>query len=140
MARILIVDDDAHTVRIMALWLSRQGHEVVEARDGQIALDALASSKEPMDLIVSDVNMPTVNGLELLRRVREELELNVPFLILSSRCDQTALTQQIEPYRAHLYPKPFVPSRLMVEIDRLLATHHGSETAILKVGECDSER
>ena len=135
MARILIVDDDAHTVRIMSLWLSRQGHEVVEARDGQIALNVLASPKEPIDLIVSDVNMPTVNGLELLRRIREELELNVPFLMLSSRCDQTTLARRIEPYWAHLYPKPFVPSRLVVEIDRVLADNCGSKTETLKVGE-----
>ena len=126
MARILIVDDDAHTVRIMSLWLTRQGHEIIEARDGQIALNLLDSSQDPIDLIVSDVNMPAVNGLELLRRVREELELNMPFLMLSSRCDQTALTREIKPYWAHLYPKPFVPSRLVVEIDQLLAEHHGS--------------
>lgn len=118
MAIILAVDDDAHTIRVMSLWLSRHGHCVHEANNGLVALERLATTT--VDIIISDMNMPKMTGMELLRRVREDLGLHVPFLMLSSRCDQVDLIRQLEPLNGHLFPKPFVPSRLVLEIDRVL--------------------
>ena len=123
MAKILVVDDDAHTVRIMSMWLSRHGHEVLEARHGAAALEVLDAG--PVDLIISDMNMPTLDGFELLKAVREDRGLDAPFLMLSSRCDQAALARQIEPYRALVCPKPFVPSRLVVDVACALAGEPG---------------
>ena len=118
MARILIVEDDAHTVAVLSLWLGQHGHDVVKTGNGVQALEAL--SQEPFDLIISDVNMPGMDGLELVKVVRSQRRLEVPFLMLSSRCDQTELAKQVESYGVVLYPKPFMPSRLMAQIDRLL--------------------
>lgn len=123
MAKILVVDDDAHTVRIMSMWLSRHGHEVLEARDGADALGILDA--EPVDLIISDMNMPTLDGFGLLKAIREERGLDAPFLLLSSRCDQAALARQIEPYCAQVCPKPFVPSRLVTDVASALAGELG---------------
>jgi len=118
MATILLADDDAHTLRVLELWLSRHGHRVLEASDGAKALETLAGQK--VDMLISDVNMPGVNGLELLKAVRTRLGLVMPIILLSSRCDQTALQEQVKPLHAKLYPKPFVPSRIVAEIQRLL--------------------
>ena len=118
MAKILIVDDDAHTVRVMSMWLSRHNHHVFEARNGVKALEIL--NRETVDLVISDVNMPILDGIGLLVVVREELGLQMPFLMLSSRCDQAALTRKTEPYRARVCPKPFVPSRLVADVELLL--------------------
>ncbi len=118
MARILIVEDDAHTVAVLSLWLGQHGHDVVETGNGADALEVL--SEEPVDLIISDVNMPRMDGVELARVVRSQRSLKVPFLILTSRCDQSRLAKQMEAYDVVLYPKPFMPSRLMAQIDRLL--------------------
>ena len=121
MATILIADDDPHTVRVMSMWLKRHGHTVLEARDGVEALQVL--DNEAVGLIISDINMPSLDGLALLKAVREERALDVPFLMLSSRCDQAALARWMEPYRAQLSPKPFVPSRLVADVERMLSDH-----------------
>ena len=117
MLRILIVEDEAHVLRIMSLWLARNGYEILEAEDGAVALEIL--DREHVDIIISDMNMPRINGLELVRLVREQRKLDAPFLLMTARCDQDALREKLRPYRVQLYPKPFVPSRLVAEIDAL---------------------
>lgn len=118
MARILVVEDEAHIARVMSLWLTRHGHSIVEACNGQVALDILAG--EAVDMIISDVNMPELDGLELARVVRIERRLDTPFLLLSARCDQDSLCDRVRPYGVRLYPKPFVPSRLVADIEAML--------------------
>lgn len=120
MPSILIAEDEAHILRILSMWLGRHGYDVLEASDGAAALKIL--DRRTVDLIISDMNMPIVDGLELIRAVREERGLDVPFLLLTARCDQDKLAGTMGPYSVHLYPKPFVPSRLVADIDRLLGT------------------
>lgn len=119
MATILLAEDDAHTTRVMQLWLTRHKHVVIEAGDGQAALDKLRVT--PVDLLISDVNMPRMTGLQLVHAVRTELRLDLPILMFSSRCDHAELAREVGPLSVQLYPKPFVPSRLCAHIDRLLA-------------------
>jgi CheY-like chemotaxis protein len=128
MARILIAEDEPHILRVMSLWLKRNGHHVIETPNGLAALKRL--EQEDVDLVISDINMPVLDGLGLIEAVRavggECKDRNVPFLMLSSRCDQISLAEKVEGRNVCLYPKPFVPSRLVAEIDRLLgaaATH-----------------
>ena len=134
MAKILVVDDDAHTVRVMSMWLSRHGHEVLEARNGERALEIL--DEESIDLIISDVNMPALDGFGLLKAVREDRGLDVPFFVLSSRCDQAALARKMKPYRARVCPKPFVPSRLVADVESAL----GDEVAQHRGRGCNPQR
>ncbi|MCP4590810.1 MAG: response regulator [bacterium] len=118
MARILVADDDVQILRVLAMWFSRNGHEVVECRDGAEALDALG--REPADIVVSDVNMPNVDGLELVRRIREQAKLDIPIVVLSSRCDQETIAADLAVYGIRVHPKPFSPSRLLGEVESLL--------------------
>lgn len=119
MARILIAEDDAHILRILSMWLTRNGHEVVETSDGLKAKEAL--SHREVDLVVSDVNMPGLDGNGLVRWLRSEHGCNVPIILLSSRSDHVTLGKDLEPFGVRLHPKPFSPSRLVVEIERLLS-------------------
>jgi len=121
MPRILIAEDEAHILRVMALWLERHGHEILEAPNGAVALERLET--ESVDLIISDMNMPLKTGLDVIRTMREERKSDVPIMLLTARCDQEKLAQQLAPYHVHVYPKPFVPSRLVSDIDRLLAAN-----------------
>lgn len=123
MARILIAEDEAHILRLMSMWLKKNAHEVIETRNGAEALKAIDEAVP--DLIVSDMNMPLVTGEELARAVRERKRLDTPILMLSSRCDQASLGQRMAAYDVRLYPKPFVPSQLVAEIDRLLSVAAG---------------
>lgn len=119
MARILIAEDEAHILRVLSIWLTRNGHQVVEAHDGRAAL-TLLGGEERIDLIISDVNMPGMNGVDMIRAAREQLGLHMPCLMLSSRCDQAALAERVGPYDVRFYPKPFLPSRLVTEIEQML--------------------
>jgi CheY-like chemotaxis protein len=119
MATILIAEDEPHIIRVMSLWLARNGHKVIESRDGVEALAAFDAA--PPDLVISDMNMPRMTGLELIRTLREERRTTVPILMFSSRTDQGCLSRQAAEYNVVLYPKPFTPSRLTGEIERMLA-------------------
>jgi len=104
----------------MSLWLDRHGYTIFEAANGEEALAIL--DRESVDVIISDLNMPVMDGFELVRVVREERGLQIPYLLLSARCDQQKLAERLKPYDVNLYPKPFAPSRLVAEIKRLLGS------------------
>ncbi len=125
MPNILVVEDEAHILRIMCIWLERHGHKVFEATNGSVAMEIL--DRQEIDLIISDVNMPRMDGLELLRVLWTQRKMDTPVLLLSARCDQDKLSEHIEPFNARLFPKPFVPSRLVAEVERLLSIVGGRE-------------
>jgi len=118
MATILIADDDAHIVRVLSMWLGRHGHEVVTARNGEAALETLDGTS--IDLIISDMNMPVLDGVGLAKAVRGKVGATIPIIVLTARCDQERLNEQLAVYGVRVYPKPFLPSQLVVEINHLL--------------------
>jgi len=79
--RILIVDDEASLRDMLMILLEREGYQVTAADNGQIALDLIQSTT--FDLIVSDMKMPRLNGLELLRKVREQ-DIDTPVLMITA--------------------------------------------------------
>jgi len=117
-ARILIADDDAHIARVLSMWLVRHGHSVIIARDGDAALGVL--TREAVDLVITDMNMPVLDGMGLVRAIRTQLKQDVPIVVLSARCDQEHLNRELASHGAKVYPKPFLPSQLVVEINALL--------------------
>lgn len=118
MAKILITDDDAHIVRVMSIWLKRQGYETITAHNGRDALDIV--EREHVDLVISDMNMPVLDGLGLAREIRKRGFDSVPIILLTARCDQHTLAEQLQAYHAQVAPKPFVPSQLVEQINGLL--------------------
>jgi len=126
MASILIADDDAHIVRVMTIWLQRHGHRVTAARNGREALHWLETpsdqegGSETIDLIITDVNMPLLDGVQFTSAVRERFGDEMPIIMLTARCDQDRLSEQLAGRAVQIFPKPFLPSQLVAEIDRLL--------------------
>ncbi len=118
MAKILITDDDAHIVRVMSIWLKRQGYETITAHNGRDALELV--QRDQVDLVISDMNMPVLDGLGLAREIRKLGLDSLPIILLTARCDQRALAEQLEAYNAQVAPKPFVPSQLVEQINGLL--------------------
>ncbi len=118
MAKILIADDDAHIVRVLTMWLQKHDHQVLAARNGRDAVQM--AQDQHVDLIISDMNMPVLDGLGLAKEVRAKLGPDLPIIVLSARCDQEQLNQQLRAYGVQVYPKPFLPSQLVVEINRRL--------------------
>ena len=86
MAKILIVDDDGDLRTLLGLCFLRRGHSIVVASNGATALECLAVHAP--DLLVTDLNMPVMDGLELLRRVRANGQHDLPAIVLTARSDQ----------------------------------------------------
>ena len=70
MANVLLVDDDQAILDIVGLWLENEGHTVVKAHDGEIALSSLDDKK--FDVMITDIIMPKTEGIELIREIRRK--------------------------------------------------------------------
>lgn len=89
MARILIVDDTPHIHRLLTLMLQRINHTTITADSGSKALEQL--EKTPVDLIITDLNMPEMSGFTLLEKVRaKEKFKNLPIIMLSATGQEQA--------------------------------------------------
>ena len=126
MARVLVVDDD-HTVReVVVSYLRAHRHEVVEASDGETALRLVRD--EPADLVVLDLMLPGIDGLEVCRRLREHRDVPVIMLTaLGAEEDRVAgLEQGADDYVA----KPFSPRELALRVDSVLRRTGESRDAV----------
>lgn len=86
MKRVLIVDDDSHALSLLEILLQQQGYEVLTARNGLEALELLQT--QPVDLILSDVAMPQVNGYQLFQCIKaspDPRSVSIPFIFISGR-------------------------------------------------------
>ena len=113
---VLLVDDDPHIRQVLAFAFGKAGMQVVEATDGVEAL-ARASECAP-DLVVLDINMPAMDGLEVCRRLRAEGE--VPILFLSSRDDEIDRVLGIELGADDYVVKPFSPREVVARSKAIL--------------------
>ncbi len=116
MKTVLIADDEPTLVAALRYNLEREGYAVVTAADGEAAL-AAARHALP-DLIVLDIMMPRLNGLEVCRIVHKERQ--VPILILSARADETDETAGLEAAADDYVTKPFSMAELIARIRLLL--------------------
>ena len=80
--RILICDDDSMTLRALEYRFNKDGFEIVKANNGREA-QKLLMENDDIDALITDVYMPSVNGLELVTYVRNTLERNIPIIVLS---------------------------------------------------------
>ncbi len=114
---ILVVDDDPKIVRLVRTYLERDGFRVTEAADGDAALRTMAS--EPPALMVLDLMIPGVTGLDIIRRTRASGD-RVPILVLSARGLTSDRIAGLEAGADDYLPKPFSPAELVLRVQRLL--------------------
>jgi two-component system KDP operon response regulator KdpE len=131
--RVLIVDDEPPIRKLLRMGLSTQGYRVIEAEDGQAALDRL---REKPDLVILDLGLPDMQGLELLRTMRTRDE-GVPIVVLSSRDDEVAKVQALDLGADDYITKPFGMDELLARI-RAALRHQlqvQGERPIFRVGD-----
>jgi DNA-binding response OmpR family regulator len=102
-ARILLVDDETSIQTLLSYPLRKEGYEVVSAQDGREALDRFAESR--FDLVVLDVMMPQLDGIEVCRRLRERSQ--VPIIMLTARADEVDKMLWLEIGADDYITKPF---------------------------------
>jgi CheY-like chemotaxis protein len=119
MARIFVVDDDMVVRELSRVILQRGGHEVVTLGDGQEALDALEQSVP--DILVTDLMMPRVDGVELVRRIRADRRWStLPIVILTARGGPDDWRRAQEAGAKHFLTKPFSSAQLLDTIRELM--------------------
>jgi DNA-binding response OmpR family regulator len=122
--RILVVDDDPTVAEVVARYLLRDGHEVECVADGSQALErALA---DPPDLIVLDLMLPGMGGLEVCRRLRETSP--VPIVMLTALGQETDRLVGLETGADDYVTKPFSPRELALRVRSVLRRAHGALT------------
>lgn len=118
---ILVVDDDPHIRQLLAFALAKAGMEVAEAEDGEAALEAIARAAP--HLVILDITMPRMDGLEVCRRVRGDAQPDVrdiPILFLSSRDDEIDRVVGIELGADDYVVKPFSPREVVARVQAIL--------------------
>ncbi|KAF0186718.1 MAG: response regulator transcription factor [Hyphomonadaceae bacterium] len=110
--KVLIVDDEPPIRKLLRLGLHTQGYEILEASNGKMAMDML--SKAP-DLIILDLGLPDMQGLDLLRRIRAGLE-SVPIVVLSSRDDEAGKVEALDSGADDYVTKPFGLDELLARM------------------------
>ena len=110
--KILVVDDEPPIRKLLRMGLSTQGYEILEAPNGKTALELL--SQKP-DLVILDLGLPDIQGLELLRTMRARSE-SVPIVVLSSRGDEAGKVEALDLGADDYVTKPFGMDELLARM------------------------
>jgi len=126
MSRVLVVDDEAAIRKVVHDALAKAGHHVETAVDGEEAQALFASGE--FDLVITDLNMPRVNGLELVRRIRTESP--VPILVLTVRQEEREKVRLLDAGADDYVTKPFGTAELVARARALLRRTEGRSDAV----------
>jgi DNA-binding response OmpR family regulator len=119
MKRILVVDDEIGALTLIGIMLERGGFEVLKAKDAEQALSVL--ELETPDLIILDVMMPGMDGIELCRVLRQRPDTTeLPVLILSARGDAKSVMNGMDAGASDYLPKPILHHDLVAKVRRML--------------------
>lgn len=116
--QILVVDDDAHSRRAMVRVLEHHGYSVIEASSGEAAMALLAQTHVPVDLLLTDMQMPGLSGAELVAQVRAAWP-DIPVLYVSGDESFAKLAADGPPATRFLR-KPFVPADLALAVEQIV--------------------
>jgi two-component system KDP operon response regulator KdpE len=131
--KILVIDDEPPIRKLLRMGLNTQGYDVLEASNGKTGIEML--TQEP-DLIILDLGLPDIEGLELLRTIRGRKE-GVPVVVLSSRGDEAGKVQALDLGADDYVTKPFGMDELLARMRAALRHQlqvHG-ERPIFRVGD-----
>jgi two-component system alkaline phosphatase synthesis response regulator PhoP len=126
-SRVLIVEDDPDIAQLVAHYLEKAGFTTHRVANGRDALDAIAA--RPPDVMVLDLMLPHVDGLEVCRRVRaNEKTAAIPIVMLTARADESERIVGLEIGADDYLAKPFSPNELVARVRALLRRVHRSAT------------
>ena len=131
--RVLVIDDEPPIRKLLRMGLASQGYEILEAPNGKIGLEQLA---ENPDMVILDLGLPDIQGLELLRTIRARNE-SIPIVVLSSRGDEAGKVEALDLGADDYVTKPFgmeeLLARMRAAIRHQLQVH--GERPIFRAGD-----
>ncbi len=138
MARILVVDDDVTLTEVVTGYLARTGHDVSSAADGAAALRAIDAN--PPDLIVLDLMLPEVDGLQVCRQVRRD-HPDILVIMLTALADEDDRIAGLETGADDYLTKPFSPRELVLRVESLLRRRSSAPApaGVLRAGDVTVE-
>lgn len=119
MARILVAEDDENVRTFVVRALEFSGHEIVDASDGGLALEILDADTEGFDLLLSDIKMPVMDGIELAHNVGQRFR-TLPIVLMTGFADQRERAQSLEAYVYDVISKPFSLAQLVEKVEDAL--------------------
>ena len=114
--RILVVDDDAPSVKMSSFLLREEGYDVTSADNGVAALELM--EREAPDLVILDVMMPNMDGLEVCRRIRQKMD--VPIIFLSAKGETADKVSGLQLGADDYLAKPFDPAELLARVKAVM--------------------
>jgi two-component system, cell cycle response regulator CpdR len=120
MARILLADDEAATRELLKRALSNDGHEIVVAEDGQEALEHLQNAAGKFDLLISDVQMPVLDGISLAEKAIAGSP-GLPIILMSAHANGFARGEALRPQLKAMLTKPFTLEYIKATVKAALA-------------------
>jgi two-component system alkaline phosphatase synthesis response regulator PhoP len=116
MQRVLVVDDEAAIVELVEYHLSREGYQVDTETDGQRAVER--ATREPFDVVILDVMLPGMTGLDACRAIRQSTD--IPIIMLTARKDEVDRVLGLELGADDYVTKPFSPRELIARVKAIL--------------------
>ncbi len=127
--KILVVDDESRIRKLIKDYLRRGGYEVIEASDGEEALEIFYKTKD-ISLIILDVMMPNLDGWEVLKEIRESSR--VPIIMLTAKSEEEDELNGYSLGADEYVLKPFSPKVLVARVEAVLRRSLGEETSIIE--------
>ncbi len=115
--KILICEDEEIMLTALEFRLQRQGFDVIIAQDGKEALEKIQT--ETPDLIVADIMMPYVNGLELIQHLRKDFTNTLPIIVISALEHEETVLEAFRLGATDFITKPFKPNELILRIKKI---------------------
>ena len=139
-ATILIVDDEQRMRTLIKDFLAKNDYEVIEAKDGEEALEIFNERQNTIDLILLDVMMPKLDGWSVLRQIRQTS--NLPIVMLTARGEEQDELFGFELGASEYISKPFSPKILVARVEAILKRTSNKQNKISEYGgiEIDEDR
>jgi DNA-binding response OmpR family regulator len=117
--KILVVDDEPNIVKSLTDLLQANGYDVVTAVDGKEGIDKC--KKEQPDLVLLDIMMPRISGLELLKAVKDNVKsAHIPIIVISAKSDIETVKEAMRSYADKYITKPYSPQEVLKSIQNSL--------------------
>ena len=130
--KVLMVDDESRLRKLVSDFLTRKGYEVIEAGDGEEAIDKFYEDKD-IALVILDVMMPKMNGWDVCKEIRKNS--NVPIIMLTAKSDEASELNGFDCGADEYISKPFSPKILTARVDALIRRSYSIDSSeIIDVG------
>ena len=126
--KVLMVDDESRMRKLVSDFLTRKGYIVIEAGDGEEALDRFYADKD-ISLVILDVMMPKMNGWDVCREIRKNSK--VPIIMLTAKSDESSELNGFECGADEYIAKPFSPKILTARVDALIRRSYSIDSSVV---------